>query len=1021
MKFKKVLLIIATIGLALFLVSCDFNQDKIKDEKDNTNHVEDNKDIKELNVNGIKNYSLYDREFDLEKDYEIILNQYKDVLGENIKILNKSITGFTIKKDNFEKNVTLLIDKYFSIKKEQDIVIENTPINEKYFKQGELIKIKVPNTTAVRINKKVIKVENDMFEFNLEEKTEISKGFYEEITTEQASKIIDKNNGFSHFVLLDVRTKAEFDEGHLSNAYQLDFNKSDLFIKELDNLDRDKTYLVYCRTDNRSRKAVEHLHNLGFKNIYVMLGGFTKWAKEGRDYPKPLKHQEEYIFTVNNLLEKYNSGQNLELNIKLSTQDDFKHKNFSIKIFDNERNLVSDNPNMSLGETSEKIVKISKEISKRYKEAEYNFVYTIPNTFNKPYYYIQITYIENQRQYTYFKVFDLNKQREEKTFKQREEKGLYSHLNQPISDLNYSKLLERYHQIILNNQAIDKDYKIVNLFDRVDLEKETLIILMSPLCGSCMELWSDLSKYDFNSINLIPLITSINKENTKESIDESKSSMMSDEKLVESAIYDGVSFVWQNLDFSTTPKYLLLNNKGKLINYTEGDQVKKLIEIFEKTFEKKFVIKGQNDNDSNQNGSNGNQDNNQGESDNGKEEDQNSNSNSEENGENDYEFKDEIASGLLTNEKQPYYFEDRLTAKHYFDVDSNPNMVNIIKAKYTLNFSKQYLTNLNGLNKELDTIRDNQKINIIIILRENELVDNLNKLKERIANIKEYIKYANLYFILDNINDINSANSYLSGFSTNFKDNLFYLSSSSITNKLDYPWYPLMLVLDYKYSLTDIAEFKNLLNEDKNIFINYAKKITNTYSKIKEIPVDRTYGERVANGEFTYLTPHRRKIFENKKLYAKDLGEFNLLNDKGEEVKLKDLNKSDDGNEKLTLLVISKRDCRGCHGAWKELEAYIKYDNLLDMYNYYDYISGVKTASDLNIIVRQYGIKDVSHFFYHSTETNFDYLYVGFTPSFLILDKNNKIAAAIQLDKLTITSLKEIYNKIKGSNSVLTK
>ena len=82
-------------------------------------------------------------------------------------------------------------------------------------------------------------------------------------------------------VLLDVRTPMEFEEGHLENAINIDF-QSGTFEEEISKLDKETTYAVYCRSGNRSGQAAEVMAGLGFTNIYDMDGGVIDWAAAGK-------------------------------------------------------------------------------------------------------------------------------------------------------------------------------------------------------------------------------------------------------------------------------------------------------------------------------------------------------------------------------------------------------------------------------------------------------------------------------------------------------------------------------------------------------------------------------------------------------------------------------------------------------------------------------------------------------------------------------------------------------------------
>ena len=81
-------------------------------------------------------------------------------------------------------------------------------------------------------------------------------------------------------LILDVRTAPEYHAGHLKGSINLDI-RSPAFAEELDALDRDKAYLIYCRTGVRSSRAVAIMRSLGFKELYDLAGGLVGWQNEG--------------------------------------------------------------------------------------------------------------------------------------------------------------------------------------------------------------------------------------------------------------------------------------------------------------------------------------------------------------------------------------------------------------------------------------------------------------------------------------------------------------------------------------------------------------------------------------------------------------------------------------------------------------------------------------------------------------------------------------------------------------------
>ena len=78
-------------------------------------------------------------------------------------------------------------------------------------------------------------------------------------------------------VILDVRTEDEYNNGIISNAINIDINKGQYFIQELEKLDKTKNYYVYCRSGIRSAKACEIMNQLGFENAYNLMGGIIEW------------------------------------------------------------------------------------------------------------------------------------------------------------------------------------------------------------------------------------------------------------------------------------------------------------------------------------------------------------------------------------------------------------------------------------------------------------------------------------------------------------------------------------------------------------------------------------------------------------------------------------------------------------------------------------------------------------------------------------------------------------------------
>lgn len=84
--------------------------------------------------------------------------------------------------------------------------------------------------------------------------------------------------GEDNIVVLDVRTPEETAEGIIEGAIEIDYRSPD-FAQKISALDKDKTYLVYCRSGGRSVNACNEMTDQGFDHLYNLLGGYMAWSK----------------------------------------------------------------------------------------------------------------------------------------------------------------------------------------------------------------------------------------------------------------------------------------------------------------------------------------------------------------------------------------------------------------------------------------------------------------------------------------------------------------------------------------------------------------------------------------------------------------------------------------------------------------------------------------------------------------------------------------------------------------------
>lgn len=100
--------------------------------------------------------------------------------------------------------------------------------------------------------------------------TGCSAGSYTNVSVDEAKEMID--NG--EVEVIDVRTPEEFNAGHIPDSKLMPLQVIEGMLSELD---KDKKYLIVCRSGNRSAEASGILAENGFKNIYNMTGGMNDW------------------------------------------------------------------------------------------------------------------------------------------------------------------------------------------------------------------------------------------------------------------------------------------------------------------------------------------------------------------------------------------------------------------------------------------------------------------------------------------------------------------------------------------------------------------------------------------------------------------------------------------------------------------------------------------------------------------------------------------------------------------------
>lgn len=99
----------------------------------------------------------------------------------------------------------------------------------------------------------------------------------------------EKGIGNTGIQVLDVRTSAEYQTGHIKNAMLADWNNKEQFNDRIQYVDKNKPVYVYCLVGARSAAAAEWMRQNGFKNVYELTGGINAWKRAN----KPLEGQKD--------------------------------------------------------------------------------------------------------------------------------------------------------------------------------------------------------------------------------------------------------------------------------------------------------------------------------------------------------------------------------------------------------------------------------------------------------------------------------------------------------------------------------------------------------------------------------------------------------------------------------------------------------------------------------------------------------------------------------------------------------
>lgn len=115
-----------------------------------------------------------------------------------------------------------------------------------------------------------------MFDTAIDTQTKISWDLF----PDDALSLIKAHKNRDDFVIVDLCSPREFKDRHLEKAININFISTSFKLR-LTTLEKENTYLVYCKVGGRSKLAQRAMRKLGFKKVYNLVGGTLLWEEEG--------------------------------------------------------------------------------------------------------------------------------------------------------------------------------------------------------------------------------------------------------------------------------------------------------------------------------------------------------------------------------------------------------------------------------------------------------------------------------------------------------------------------------------------------------------------------------------------------------------------------------------------------------------------------------------------------------------------------------------------------------------------
>ncbi len=102
--------------------------------------------------------------------------------------------------------------------------------------------------------------------------------------------------------ILDVRTAAEYNSGHIANSLLADWNDAAEFNRRISFIDKTKPVYVYCLSGGRSAAAASQMRKSGFENVYELKGGINAWKASDKNIKGKVAEKQMSLDAFNNTI-----------------------------------------------------------------------------------------------------------------------------------------------------------------------------------------------------------------------------------------------------------------------------------------------------------------------------------------------------------------------------------------------------------------------------------------------------------------------------------------------------------------------------------------------------------------------------------------------------------------------------------------------------------------------------------------------------------------------------------------------